>query len=50
MVEVVEVVVCTIRVVKIKEHLLFYRELSIVCFGDRVVRLIESALKDSAFW
>ena len=30
-------VVCIIRVVIIKEHLRFYRELSIVCIGDRVV-------------
>ena len=37
MVEIVEVAVCTIRVVKMKEYLLFYRELSILCIGDRVV-------------
>ena len=37
MVEIVEVVVCTIRVMKIKEHLLFYREFSILCIGDRAV-------------
>ena len=30
-------VVCTVMVVKIKEQLLFYRELSIVCIGNRVV-------------
>ena len=35
--EIVEVVACTVRVVKIKEQLLFYRELSIVCIGNRVV-------------
>ena len=35
--EIVEVVVCTIRVVKMKEHLLFYRELCILCIGDRVI-------------
>ena len=35
--EIVEVVACTIRVVKIKEYLLFYRELSILYIGDRVV-------------
>ena len=35
--EIVEVVVvCTIRVVKIKERLLFYRELSILYIGDRI--------------
>ena len=37
MVEIIEVVVCIIRVVIIKEHILFYREPSIVCIGDRVV-------------
>ena len=37
LVEIVEVTVCTIRVVKMKEHLLFYRELSILGIGDRVV-------------
>ena len=30
-------VACTVRVVKIKEQLLFYRELNIVCIGNRVV-------------
>ena len=35
MVEIVEVVVCTIRVMKIKEHLLFFSEFSILCIGDR---------------
>ena len=35
MLEVVEVLVCTVRVVKMKKHQLFYRELSII--GDRVV-------------
>ena len=29
--------VCTIRVAKMKEHLLFYKELNILCIGDRVV-------------
>ena len=37
MVEIVEVAVCTIRVAKMNVHLLFYRELSIRCVGDRVV-------------
>ena len=35
--EIVKVVVCTIRVVKIKKFLLFHREFNIVCIGDRVV-------------
>ena len=36
--EIVEVVVvCTIRVVKKKGRLLFYRELSILYIGDRIV-------------
>ena len=35
--EILVVVVCTARVVKMKEHLLFYREISILCIGDRVV-------------
>ena len=36
--EIVEVVVvCTIRVVKKKERLLFYTELSILYIGDRIV-------------
>ena len=30
-------VVCTIRVVKMKENLLFYKKLSLLCIGDRVV-------------
>ena len=29
-------VVCIIRVVKMKEYLLCYREFSILCIGDRV--------------
>ena len=29
--------VFTIRVVKMKEHLLFFREFSILCVGDRIV-------------
>ena len=37
MMEIVEVVVYTIRFAKMKEHLLFYRELSVLCIGDRVV-------------
>ena len=37
LVEIAEVVACTIRVVKMRKHLLFYRELSILCIGDRVV-------------
>ena len=28
---------CKISVVKMKKHLLFYRELAILCIGDRVV-------------
>ena len=28
---------CTIRVVKIKKPLLFYRGVNILCIGDRVV-------------
>ena len=36
MVEIVEMAVCTIKVVKMKEHLLFYKELSTRCIGDRV--------------
>ena len=52
--EIVEVAVCRIRVVKKKEHLLFYRELSIFFSGDRVVvdqnlkgkRLIKTQLLD----
>ena len=35
--EIVKVVVCTIRVEKIKKFLLFYRDVNIVCIGDRVV-------------
>ena len=35
--EIVEVVVCTITIVKMGEHLLFYGELRIVCIGDSVV-------------
>ena len=35
--EIVETVVCTIRVMKIKDHLLFYREFRILCIGDRAV-------------
>ena len=34
--EIEEVVACIIRVVKMKEHLLFYREPSILCSGDKV--------------
>ena len=30
-------VVCTIRVLKMKKHLRFYRELSILCIGDRAI-------------
>ena len=29
--------VCAIRVVKMKERLLFYRQLRMLCTGDRVV-------------
>ena len=29
--------VCAIRVVKMKEHLLFHRQARILCIGDRVV-------------
>ena len=35
--EIVEAVACTIRVVKMKKNLLFCRELSILCIGDRIV-------------
>ena len=35
--EILEVAAFTIRVVKMKEHLLFFRELSILCVGDRIV-------------
>ena len=35
--EIVVVVVCTVRVVKMKERLLFYREISILCIRGRVV-------------
>ena len=35
--EIVGVVACTIRVMKMKEHLSFCRELSILCIEDRVV-------------
>ena len=31
------VVACTVRVIKMKEHLLLYRELSILCIEDRAV-------------
>ena len=31
------VVACTIRVMKMKEHLLLYTELSILCIEDRAV-------------
>ena len=37
MLEIVEVVVFSIGVVEMKKQLLFYRELSILCIGDRVV-------------
>ena len=37
LVEIVEVVECKTSVVKMKKHLLFYRELAILCIGDRVV-------------
>ena len=37
MLDIVEVTVRTIRVVKMKEHVLFCRELSILGTGDRVV-------------
>ena len=30
-------VVCSIRVVKMKKQLLFYRELSVLCIGDTIV-------------
>ena len=35
--EILGVVVCTSRVVKMKKHLPFGRELSILCIEDRVV-------------
>ena len=37
LVEIVVVVACTIRVMKMKEHLLLYRELSILYIEDRAV-------------
>ena len=37
LVEIVVVVACTIRVMKMKEHLLLYTELSILCIEDRAV-------------
>ena len=37
LVEIIEVVACTRRVVKMKEHLPFCREFSILCREDRVV-------------
>ena len=56
LVEIVALVVCTSRVVKMKEHLPFCREFSILCIEDRVVANFmlsnferEEALKDSAF-
>ena len=35
--EIVEVVVCTIRVLKMREHLPFRKEFSILCIQNRVV-------------
>ena len=37
LVEIVVVVACTIRIMKMKEHLLLYTELSILCIEDRAV-------------
>ena len=37
LVEIAVVVACTIRVMKMKEHLLLYTELSILCIEDRAV-------------
>ena len=37
LVEIVGVVVCTSRVVKMKEHLPFYRKYSTLCIEDGVV-------------
>ena len=37
LVEIVEAVVCTISVAKMKKHLIFYRQLSILYVEDRVV-------------
>ena len=34
--EIVEVIICTIRVVKMKEHLPFFREFNIPCVENRV--------------
>ena len=54
--EILGVVVSTIGVGKMKNNLIFYRELSILCIRDRVVVTVlsnfewEAALKDSAFW
>ena len=53
--QIVGVVVCTNRIVKMKEHLSFFREFSILFIEDRaaVDRLSkfkkESILKESAF-
>ena len=56
LVEIIALVVCSNRVVKMNEHLPFFREFSILCIEDRVVvdHLSnfekEVALKDSTFW
>ena len=52
--DVVGVVVCTVRVMKMKENLPFYREPSILCTGIELLLTAlsrferEAALKDSA--
>ena len=48
-------VICTSRVAKIKEHLPFCKEFSILCIEDRLLLTVlynfkrEAALKDSTF-
>ena len=54
MVDIIGVVVCTSRVVKMKEHLPFCRQFSIVLKKELLLTVLsnferESALKDSAF-
>ena len=56
MVEITSLVVCSSRVVKMKEHLPFCREFSILCIEDELLLTIlsnferEVALKDPVFW
>ena len=37
MVEIARVVECTIRVIKMKKPLIYYKEVNILCIGGRVV-------------